>query len=171
MSGNLTRKTGGPSVKPGRTGAGWNRCRATVIARANGRCALCGGALDPTAKHPDPRAIEVDHIVPLWKLERDLPPSEFARRANDPDGCRACHRHCHESLSPSRKRGSTPLAERERCCPSRKVPPADYRNDNWVHAKCGHVAGSRNWSNPAGDRLESEEIIHFSTWKSRNGGL
>jgi len=113
MSGNQWRRRwatvngnspGGPSVRPGRNGAGWNLCRRIVIANANGRCAICGGPLDPTAKGGDDRSTEVDHHPePLWRLEElyGAGTQAFERAANDPNRCRAVHRRCHKLGRPA----------------------------------------------------------------------
>lgn len=94
---------GGPSVRPGRTGAAWTRCRRIVIASANGLCQICGGALNPNAARWADDSTEVDHHpTPLWRLEEihGAGTEEFARAANDPNNARAVHRRCHKAGRP-----------------------------------------------------------------------
>ena len=105
MSGvkGIRGRKSGPELhqNPGRSGAGWDRCRKTTIVRAGGICALCGRALMPAAPKGSKWATEVDHYPVPWHRMRDdyrdglTTLAEFNRRANDPAGCRAVHHQCH----------------------------------------------------------------------------
>lgn len=104
MSGVRTwrQKRGGPSVIPGRSGAAWAECRRRRYDRDGGRCQVCGGHVDKSLHKDNPRAWQCDHWPTPWRHLRRLVDSgqiteaEFARRANDPEGCRTVHRQCHE---------------------------------------------------------------------------
>jgi hypothetical protein len=73
-----------------------------VLAHAKGVCALCRRPLNPKAKRASPDATEIDHYpTSLWKIKRDfeagkLTREQYVAQANDPNGCRAVHRQCHE---------------------------------------------------------------------------
>lgn len=107
MGGNQWRRRespppGGPSVRPGRTGAAWARCRRVVIAAAGGRCAICRGSLNLQAARWADDSTEVDHYPdPLWRLEEMYSGADFERAANDPSRCRAVHRRCHKLGRPA----------------------------------------------------------------------
>jgi hypothetical protein len=94
-----SHREGGPTVNPGRTGAAWRRCRARVIERAAGTCAICEEWVDPDAPRFSPGEGHVDHYpLPLHKLKElhGEGTPEYTAAANDPDGCRLVHRQCHE---------------------------------------------------------------------------
>jgi hypothetical protein len=94
------------NLAAGRSGPGWDRCRAQVIAGAGGRCAICSRPLVPGAPRSSDWETEVDHYpIPLHVMRDDYKAGRvslatFNGRANDPNGCRAVHRQCHMEFAP-----------------------------------------------------------------------
>ena len=95
------RRAKNKNLAAGRSGPGWEQCRAQVIARAGGRCAICSQPLVPGARRFSHWETEVDHYpIPLHVMKDDFESGRislevFNGRANDPNGCRAIHRKCH----------------------------------------------------------------------------
>jgi hypothetical protein len=101
VSGFQRRRTRTAKGEPGRKGSGWNDCRKVVLFYSK-VCAICRRPLYPKARMGTPLATEVDHYpVPLFRMKQaydngEITWEEFERRANDPNGCRAVHRQCHQ---------------------------------------------------------------------------
>ena len=96
------RRAKNKNLAAGRSGPGWDQCRAQVIARAGGQCAICSGPLVPGAARNSDWETEVDHYpVPLHVMKNDFKAGRvslevFNGRANDPKGCRAHPpKRCH----------------------------------------------------------------------------
>ena len=41
--------------------------KARIYFRDNGKCGICGDHIDTALKHPDPRSLSLDHIIPRSK--------------------------------------------------------------------------------------------------------
>jgi hypothetical protein len=59
---------------------------ANAAAQGGASCWFCGGELDFGAKHPDPRAVEINHVIPVVVD----PSKEF-----DQNNWKPCHRRCN----------------------------------------------------------------------------
>ena len=60
------RVTVGPAdVRPHPRGRAHDRVRQAVADRDRWTCQLCGKPIDPALKRPHPKALQLDHVVPL----------------------------------------------------------------------------------------------------------
>jgi len=78
---------------PGRyDGRPMRRLRARVK-REEPICWLCGHAIDPSLKAPDPGSFSLDHVIPVTRGGPEL----------DRSNCRAAHRLCNMKRGTGRR--------------------------------------------------------------------
>lgn len=60
--------------------------RAALLGRVGATCWLCSGRIDLTVKHPSPRALECDHVIPVSRGGSD-----------ELDNLRPAHAECNRA--------------------------------------------------------------------------
>ena len=84
----------------------WKRVRARII-ESSSVCHICGRQLYPDAPPRTRWSTEVDHVIPVKRLQ-ELDPQNWWHLALDPSNLRASHQRCN------RQKGSRPQPKANR---------------------------------------------------------